>query len=73
MKPFTKEGFAIEESARSMENEANLLKIMVDTTVKGIRDKIPSARVNGSGNSRLPGIVNLGFAFRANRLCTSWT
>jgi cysteine desulfurase len=54
-------GYAIEESVRVMADEAKRLSTMVKDTVEGIKEKIPSARVNGDSNCRLPGMVNLGF------------
>lgn len=54
-------GYAIEESVSEMAITAKRLKTMVEATVKGIKEKIPSVRVNGDIESRLPGMVNLGF------------
>jgi cysteine desulfurase len=54
-------GYAIEESIAVMEETANRLNAMVYATVKGIQTKIPTVRVNGNTENRLPGIVNLCF------------
>lgn len=54
-------GYAIEESISLMADEAKRLRKMVEDTVDGIKEKIPSVRVNGDSIYRLPGTVNLGF------------
>jgi cysteine desulfurase len=54
-------GYAIEESISMMSSEAERLSAMVMETVKGIKEKIPSVKVNGDNVDRLPGTVNLGF------------
>jgi cysteine desulfurase len=54
-------GHAIEESMSIMADEAKRLRSMVEATIDGIREKIPSVRVNGNTDCRLPGVVNLGF------------
>jgi len=54
-------GYAIEESIGEMAETANLLKRMVENTVNGIKEKIPSVKVNGHCEYHLPGLVNLGF------------
>ncbi len=54
-------GYAIEESVIDMGVISKRLKVMVDATVKGIKEKIPSVRVNGNIEKRLPGTVNLSF------------
>lgn len=54
-------GYAIEESVREMADTAKRLKAMVEDTVKGLKEKIPSVRVNGNSKCRLPGTVNLCF------------
>lgn len=54
-------GYAIEESINMMSSEAERLSAMVMETVNGIKEKIPSVRVNGDNIDRLPGTVNLGF------------
>ncbi len=54
-------GYAIEESISLMADEAKRLRKMVEETVDGIKEKIPSVRVNGDSIFRLPGTVNLGF------------
>lgn len=54
-------GYAIEECVAEMQSTASRLKTMVDSTVKGIQMRIPSVRVNGDTEKRLPGTVNLRF------------
>jgi len=54
-------GYAIEESVNEMADTAKRLKAMVEDTVNGIKEKIPSVRVNGDSECRLPGTVNLRF------------
>jgi cysteine desulfurase len=54
-------GCAIEESIELMANEAKRLRKMVEDTIEGIKEKIPSVRVNGDVFHRLPGTVNLCF------------
>ena len=54
-------GYALEESVAEMQSTASRLKTMVDSTVKGIQKAIPSVRVNGDTEKRLPGTVNLRF------------
>ncbi|MDL2264148.1 cysteine desulfurase [Synergistaceae bacterium OttesenSCG-928-I11] len=54
-------GYAIEESVDVMACEAKRLKAMVESTIAGIKEKIPSVQVNGDSENRLPGTVNLGF------------
>ena len=54
-------GYALEESVAEMQSTASRLKTMVDSTVKGIQKTIPSVRVNGDTEKRLPGTVNLRF------------
>lgn len=54
-------GYAIEENIANMSETAKRLKIMVDTTVNGIQTRIPTVRVNGNFDNRLPGTVNLSF------------
>lgn len=54
-------GYAIEESAGVIADESRRLSAMVKNTVEGIKEKIPSMKVNGDSECRLPGIVNLGF------------
>jgi len=54
-------GFAIEESISEMAEEARRLRSMIEVTVEGIKEKIPSVRVNGDTKFCLPGTVNLGF------------
>lgn len=54
-------GYALEESVAEIQNTATLLKVLVDNTVRGIRKVIPSVRINGDAENRLPGMVNLRF------------
>jgi cysteine desulfurase len=54
-------GYAIEESVNEMADTTKRLKVMVEDTVNGIKEKIPSLRVNGNCGRRLPSVVNLGF------------
>lgn len=54
-------GYAIEESIAKMSETAKRLKAMVDTTVNAIQTRIPTVRVNGNSEKRLPGTVNLSF------------
>ncbi|MGC2422747.1 MAG: cysteine desulfurase family protein [Nitrospirota bacterium] len=54
-------GYAIEESVSEMADTAQPLKAMVEDTVNGIKEKIPSVRVNGDSECRLSGMVNLCF------------
>lgn len=44
-----------------MAETAERLRSMVDATVNGIKEKIPTVRVNGDSECRLPGTINLGF------------
>lgn len=54
-------GYAIEESVGEMVDMAKRLKAMIEDTVNGIKETIPSVRVNGDSGCRLPGTVNLCF------------
>lgn len=54
-------GYAIEESVREMANTSKKLGAMIEATVKSIKEKIPSVRINGDAECRLPGTVNLSF------------
>jgi cysteine desulfurase len=54
-------GYAIEESVDEMVKTAAMLTTMTRDTVDSIKEKIPSARINGDSECRLPCIVNLGF------------
>lgn len=54
-------GYAIEESVGEIVDTAKRLKAMVEDTVNGIKEIIPSVRVNGDSECRLPGTVNLCF------------
>lgn len=54
-------GYAIEESVGEIADKAKRLQAMVEDTVNGIKEKIPSVRINGGSDCRLPGTVNLCF------------
>lgn len=54
-------GYAIEESVSVMSEESKRLSAMVKATVDDIKERIPSVRVNGDSDYRLPGTINLGF------------
>ena len=54
-------GYAIEESQPYMAEAVFKLKTLADITFSIIKSKIPSARVNGDFDNRLPGLINLGF------------
>lgn len=54
-------GHAIQESVEEMPETAKRLKSMINDTVVGIKEKIPSVRVNGNSQSRLPTLINLCF------------
>ena len=54
-------GYAITESVADMTEMADKLSAFVQTTINGIRAKIPSIIINGDENNRLPGIVNIVF------------
>jgi len=54
-------GYAIKESVDEIPEVSPRLKKMVEDTIAGILVKIPTTRVNGYSEQRLPGIVNFGF------------
>jgi len=54
-------GYAIMESVADMFEMADKLSAFVQTTINGIRDRIPNIIVNGDENNRLPGIINIVF------------
>lgn len=54
-------GYALEESVNEMQITATRLKAMVDKTIRGVQNVIPSVKINGDAENRLPGTVNLGF------------
>ncbi|MHC1719238.1 MAG: cysteine desulfurase family protein [Clostridiaceae bacterium] len=54
-------GFALEESVKDMPETADRLQTMIRETVTNVQERIPTARVNGNSELRLPGTVNLGF------------
>lgn len=53
--------YALEESISDMDEVAKRLTEMVNATINGIKERVPSVRVNGDTAHRLPGTVNLGF------------
>ncbi len=52
-------GYALEECVSNMKDTAERLATFVQTTIDGIRDRIPNICVNGDVRNRLPGIVNI--------------
>ena len=54
-------GYALEESVKEMIDVSKRLKAMVEETVIGIKERIPTVKVNGDSECCLPGMVNLGF------------
>ena len=54
-------GYAIEESIIGMNETTKRLHEMVAATINGVREKIPSVKVNGDAEQRLPGLFNLSF------------
>ena len=54
-------GAALSESINDMAAMVEKQSALVQTTISGIRDKIPSIIVNGDENNRLPGIINIAF------------
>ena len=54
-------GYALEESAAVIPDEAKRLQSMVALTISRLKEKIPTIRINGDRNNCLPGIVNLAF------------
>lgn len=54
-------GYALEESVKEMIDVSKRLKAMVEDTVIGIKERIPTVKVNGDSECCLPGMVNLGF------------
>ena len=54
-------GCAIEENVMIMADEADRLSMMIKATIDSIKEKIPSVRINGDRDYRLPGTVNFGF------------
>jgi cysteine desulfurase len=53
--------YALEESISEMDEIAKRLREMVNATINGVKERVPSVRVNGNTAHRLPGTVNLGF------------
>ncbi|MDO8872208.1 MAG: cysteine desulfurase family protein [Methanoregula sp.] len=53
--------YALEESISEMDEIAKRLREMVNATINGVKERVPSVRVNGDTAHRLPGTVNLGF------------
>jgi len=54
-------GYALEESVAEMQATAIHLKAMVEITIQGVQKVIPSVRINGDIENRLPGTINLEF------------
>ena len=54
-------GYALEESVALMPDEIKRLMSMVALTISGLKEKVPSVRINGDRNNCLPGTVNLAF------------
>lgn len=54
-------GYALEECVLNMKITAERLTAFVQTTIDGVRTKIPNMCVNGDLKNRLPGIVNISF------------
>lgn len=54
-------GYALIESIREMAEEEKRLRYLVQSTINGIRAKIPNIIINGDNNNRLPGILNIVF------------
>lgn len=54
-------GYAIDESVSELADTAKRLKSMVEDTVNGIKETIPSVKINGDTECRLPGTANLCF------------
>ena len=54
-------GYAIEENITVMKESIKKLRYMVDITVRGIQERIPTVHINGDSDNRLPGMINLGF------------
>jgi cysteine desulfurase len=54
-------GYAIEESVATMADDARRAIALVNDTIKGISERIPTMKVNGDSGSRLPGVLNMGF------------
>jgi cysteine desulfurase len=53
--------YALGESISEMDEVAKRLRDMVNATINGVKERVPSVRVNGDTAHRLPGTVNLGF------------
>ena len=54
-------GFALEESIKDISETADRLQTMIRETIKKVQERIPTTRVNGNTELRLPGTVNLSF------------
>lgn len=52
-------GYAVEESVAHMAEMASRLSALVETTIDGIRARIPGIVINGDEGNRLPGMVNI--------------
>jgi len=54
-------GYAVEENIEKMSSTSKHLQELAAATISGIKQRIPSTRVNGEGGQCLPGLLNLGF------------
>ena len=54
-------GYALEECSHDIDSIIKMLNGLVSLTVESVIKHIPTMRVNGSIDKRLPGIINLGF------------
>jgi len=54
---------AAEISHNELNDERKRLTVLRDKLIKGIEEKIPSSRINGHREKRLPGNVNVSFEF----------
>lgn len=56
-------GEAAEICMKEMDGEATRLKKLQDRMLKGLRDKLPEIYVNGDLDHRIPGNLNISFAY----------
>jgi len=56
-------GEAAEIAMKEMDGEAKRLKKLQDRMLKGLRDKLPEIYVNGDLEHRIPGNLNISFAY----------
>ena len=54
-------GYAITENISDMPAITEKLSAFVQATISGIRTQIPSVIINGDGDNRLPGVLNIVF------------